>query len=47
MDNASWQALGKAPNLGLLIDEHGIVKVRQGWFDAMGMASAIESQRPG
>src|SRR5204862_4722834 len=30
MDNASWEALGKAPNLGLLVDQSGIVRARQG-----------------
>lgn len=42
MDNASWNALGKAPNLGLLVDSHGVVRVRQGWFDRIAMAKAIE-----
>jgi len=43
MDNASWQALGKAPNLGLLVDERGIVKVRQGWFDPKAMDQSLDA----
>ena len=43
MDNASWHALGQAPNLGLLIDQQGIVKVRQGWFDAKAMREATDA----
>jgi hypothetical protein len=41
MDNASWHALGEAPNLGLLVDRDGIVQLRQGWFDAKQMQAAI------
>lgn len=44
MDNASWQALGQAPNLGLLIDQRGIVKVRHGWFDSKAMTEAINAK---
>jgi hypothetical protein len=47
MDDASWHALGEAPNLGLLIDAYGIVQVRQGWFDADAMASAINAEQGG
>lgn len=42
MDNASWQALGQAPNLGLLVDRSGVVMLRQGWFDSASMMTAIE-----
>lgn len=41
MDDASWTALGSAPNLGLLVDSGGIVRVRQGWFELKGMEAAI------
>jgi peroxiredoxin len=41
MDNASWIALGEAPNLGLLIDRDGIVRLRQGWFEMKEMEAAI------
>lgn len=34
MDNASWKALGSAPNVGLVVDQQWIVRSRQGWFDA-------------
>lgn len=43
MDNASWKALGEAPNLGLLVDRAGIVRLRQGWFDAEAMEAAIDA----
>lgn len=42
MDNASWQALGQVPNLGLLVDRSGVVMLRQGWFDSESMTTAIE-----
>lgn len=41
MDNASWMALGQAPNLGLLIDSKGIIRLRQGWFDAKTMEQTL------
>lgn len=41
MDNASWTALGEAPNLGLLVDQKGVVREREGWFDAKGMEKSI------
>lgn len=41
MDNKSWEALGKAPNVGLLVDGNGVVQFRQGWFDAEGMKAAL------
>ncbi len=47
MDNATWKALGQAPNLGLLVDRHGIVRFRQGWFDPAAMESAILSPSSG
>lgn len=37
MDDAAWKALGSAPNLGLLVGSDGIVRLRQGWFDAEAM----------
>jgi hypothetical protein len=42
MDNASWKALGEAPNLGLLVDRAGTVKLRQGWFERAGMEHAVD-----
>lgn len=41
MDNAGWQALGGAPNMGLLIDRHGIVVEKQGWFHPPDMERAL------
>ena len=41
MDNASWNALGQAPNLGLLVDKKGIVRLRQGWFNHDEMEKAL------
>ena len=43
MENASWIALGEAPNLGLLIDRQGIVSLRQGWFEPKEMETAISA----
>lgn len=43
MDDKSWKALGSAPNLGLLVDSRGIVRLRQGWFDAAAMDAAIST----
>lgn len=33
MDNATWEALGLAPNLALIVNPDGVVLQRQGWFD--------------
>lgn len=41
MDDAGWHALGQAPNLGLLVDRDGIVRLRQGWFDPPAMNEAV------
>lgn len=41
MDNASWLALGQAPNLGLVVDAKGIVRAREGWFDAAATEAAL------
>ena len=41
MDNASWIALGQAPNLGLFINRDGIVRLRQGWFDHKAMEQEL------
>lgn len=44
MDDASWHALGRAPNLGLLVDSEGIVRLRQGWFEPDEMRAALERE---
>ena len=43
MDNAVWSALGGGPNMGVLVDDQGLVLARQGWFDAPSVQKAIES----
>jgi ankyrin repeat protein len=43
MDNAAWKSLGGGPNMGVLVDEHGIVLARQGWFDADSMKKAADA----
>lgn len=43
MDDAAWKALGSAPNLGLLVGSDGIVRLRQGWFDAEAMTKELIS----
>lgn len=40
MDNAAWKNLGGGPNMGVLVDERGVVVARQGWFDGPGMEKA-------
>lgn len=42
MDDASWQALGQAPNLGLCVDRAGSVVARTGWFDANELRAAVD-----
>jgi ankyrin repeat protein len=42
MDNAVWSALGGGPNMGVLVDNRGMVIARQGWFDAPSMQKAID-----
>jgi ankyrin repeat protein len=43
MDNAAWSTLGGGPNMGVLVDNDGIVIARQGWFDAASMETAIDA----
>jgi ankyrin repeat protein len=43
MDDSVWKAIGGGPNMGVLVDNKGIVLARQGWFDAKSMQSAAES----
>ena len=42
MDDASWHALGRAPNLGLVVDGAGTVVARCGWFDAVRIEAAVQ-----
>lgn len=42
MDNLAWKSLGGGPNMGMLVDEQGIVLARQGWFDAASMEKAAD-----
>lgn len=43
MGNQMWKGLGEAPNVGLLVDEKGIVIARQAWFAPDEMAKEIQS----
>jgi hypothetical protein len=43
MDNAAWKAVGEAPNLGLVVDAAGVVRSREGWFDAKAATAALEA----
>lgn len=43
MDNAAWHQLGGGPNMGVLVDQDGIVLARQGWFDAPSISAAIDT----
>jgi hypothetical protein len=42
MDNAAWQAVGKGPNLGLLVGADGTLIFKQGWFSLPKLTAAIE-----
>lgn len=42
MDDIAWRTLGMAPNLGLLVDADGVIRARQGWFDAAAMDLALD-----
>lgn len=42
MDNRSWDVAGRGPNLGLLIETGGKVRVKHGWFDGPTMERSIE-----
>lgn len=42
MDDASWHALGQAPNLGLCVDRDGVITARTGWFDADNLRAAVD-----
>ena len=41
MDNAAWSAYGPAPNNAFVIDRHGQVVARSGWFDAALMRASL------
>lgn len=41
IDNASWLALGRAPNLGLVVNRDGVVVARTGWCDSTKLGTAI------
>jgi hypothetical protein len=41
-DDASWRALGEAPNLGLCVDKDGVVIERTGWFDPARIHAALD-----
>ncbi|MFO0874017.1 MAG: hypothetical protein U0575_08615 [Phycisphaerales bacterium] len=43
MDDIAWRTLGMAPNLGLLVDSDGVIRLRQGWFETTGMESALQA----
>lgn len=42
MDDASWKALGRAPNLGLVVDRDGVVRARCGWLDVARIEAALQ-----
>ena len=43
IDNPVWCTYGPAPNAGYLIGSGGKIITKQGWFDPVKMADAIES----
>ena len=43
LDDASWQALGEAPNLGLQIDGAGVVRARCGWFEPQPLLDVLDA----
>jgi hypothetical protein len=45
MENASWRALGEAPNMGICVGKDGVVTARTGWFDAAAIGAALERAR--
>lgn len=42
LDDASWRALGEAPNVGLVVGKDGVVVERTGWFDSAQVAAALD-----
>jgi hypothetical protein len=42
MDNASWRALGEAPNAAVVVDADGNVVARCGWFDPQQNGDAVQ-----
>ncbi|MFY9344364.1 MAG: deiodinase-like protein [Planctomycetota bacterium] len=44
MDDASWHVLGRAPNLGLIVDRAGVVVARCGWFDIARIEEALQGR---
>lgn len=43
MDDIAWRTLGMAPNLGLLLDSDGVIRLRQGWFEPGAMDAGLEA----
>jgi hypothetical protein len=41
IDDASWRALGEAPNVGLVVDRDGVVQARSGWFESAAIRKAL------
>ena len=44
MDNRFWAWIGRASNLGLLIDQGGMVLARTGWFDEARLHHALQQR---
>jgi ankyrin repeat protein len=42
IDNLAWRALGKSPNMALLVDKSQRVTFRQGWFDPVKLEVEIQ-----
>ena len=46
MANTGWDRLGRGPNTAVLVDRHGVVRARHGWFDGPTMIEAVEALLP-
>ncbi|MBM4112780.1 MAG: bifunctional methionine sulfoxide reductase B/A protein [Phycisphaerae bacterium] len=44
MDNAAWTALGGGPNMAVLVDSNGVVRLKQGWIDSKSIAEAVRKE---
>lgn len=45
MDNRAWSALGGGPNMAVLVDTTGTVRLKQGWLDRSSIAEAVRKEQ--
>lgn len=44
LDNAAWTALGGGPNMAVLVDSAGTVRLKQGWIDPKTISESVKKE---